>query len=312
MKKLGAKAFDEIRLWVYRNARPIDLAAWRFEFENGSAQDVLRALACYQNEDGGFGNALEPDCWNPESSPYTTLCAITKLEHIRFEDADHPMMRGILDFLASGKHFLGDGWLFGIPSNNDHPRAPWWSYDLTANESEHTGVTAGLACFALRFAHPGSALYRQAVGLVDQLIAKFEQAENIGDMGLTGYSMLLKTIRQLDLTDQFGISYLAKNIKPRVDAAIVREPSKWAEYGVRPSQFIDAPGSPFYVGNEDVVRAELDYLIDTRLEMGVWPIPWHWHDHNEKYQKEFAISENWWKADTAISKLSFLKAFDRL
>ena len=86
MKKLTVKAFDEIRLWVYRNARQLELALWQYEFENGSADAVLSALAFYQNQDGGFGNALEPDCWNPNSSPYTTLCAIEILKKIDFAD----------------------------------------------------------------------------------------------------------------------------------------------------------------------------------------------------------------------------------
>ncbi len=76
MKKISKKAFEEIRLWIYRNSRQLDLAMWQYEFENGNKDNVLLALSYYQNVDGGFGNALEPDCWNPESTPYTTLNAI--------------------------------------------------------------------------------------------------------------------------------------------------------------------------------------------------------------------------------------------
>jgi hypothetical protein len=92
----------------------------------------------------------------------------------------------------------------------------------------------------------------------------------------------------------------------------VRDVPQWAHYGVRPSQFIDSPGSPFYAGNEDIVNQELDYLIETKPDRGVWGITWHWHGNQEKYGKEFAISENWWKASGATAKLKFLRAFDRL
>ena len=134
MKKLCKNAFDEIRLWVYRNARQIDLALWRYEFENGGGDAVLSALAYYQNEDGGFGSALEPDCWNPDSSPYTTLNAIGKLKTINFTDASHPIMRGIFNFLESNAWYRDNGWMFNIPSNNDYPRAPWWTYEQYPNE----------------------------------------------------------------------------------------------------------------------------------------------------------------------------------
>ena len=56
---------EKARDFVNRNARPLDFARWKFLFENGSMEQVLSALETYQNEDGGFGNGLEPDCWNP-------------------------------------------------------------------------------------------------------------------------------------------------------------------------------------------------------------------------------------------------------
>ena len=71
-----------IKTWVYRNARNIELSLWKYYFECGSKEDVISALSFYQNEDGGFGNALEPDNWNPNSTPYTTLNAISILKDI--------------------------------------------------------------------------------------------------------------------------------------------------------------------------------------------------------------------------------------
>ena len=67
--------FKKARTFVYRNARPLDIARWQYHFENGSKGAVLTALAVYQNEDGGFGHALEPDSWNPNSAPIQTWAA---------------------------------------------------------------------------------------------------------------------------------------------------------------------------------------------------------------------------------------------
>jgi hypothetical protein len=312
MKKLTPDSINEIRSWIYRNARPIELAIWQYEFENGSREAVLSALSHYQNDDGGFGNALEPDNWDPNSSPYTTLNAISKLKNIDFTDTNHPIMQGILRFLGSGKHCVENGWLFSISSSNDYPHAPWWSYDPKANEYEHTGVTAGIVCFSLQFAERESVLYKRASAFADKLLSKFKETANIGDMGLTGYCMLLETINRLGLTDRFDTSYLSAAIKKYVDEAIVRDVSQWTNYCVRPSQFIFSPDSPFYSGNEDIVHKELDYLIETRPENGVWGITWHWYDNYGKYPKEFAVSENWWKAELAIGKLKFLRNFDRI
>lgn len=43
-----------------------------------------------------------------------------------------------------------------------------------------------------------------------------------------------------------------------------------------------------------------------------WGITWSWFGNNEKYAKEFAISENWWKADGAIRKVILLRNFGRI
>lgn len=308
MKILSKKSFEEIRLWVYRNARHIDLAIWQYEFENGNSDAILSALSLYQNDDGGFGNAIEPDCWNPNSSPYATLDAISKLNNIAFADTSHPIIHGIFKFLESGAHCVENGWLFNIPSNDNYPHAPWWTYDPKANEYEHTGVTAGLVCFVLQFAEKESSLYRKAFTFAEKMLTKFKEPSNKGDMGLTGYCMLLEKIEQLELTKQLDISYLSANIKKHTDEAIVRDISKWVNYSVRPSQFVLSPDSLFYTGNEDIVNQELDYLIDTRPKNGVWGITWQWG----KYPNEFAISENWWKAARATGTLLHLKKFGRL
>lgn len=54
---LLSKAHD----YMYSNARLLDRRRYEFHFGNGSAEAVIDALRPYQNADGGFGGALEPD-----------------------------------------------------------------------------------------------------------------------------------------------------------------------------------------------------------------------------------------------------------
>ena len=142
MKKLTLEDYQEIKLWMYRNARQIELSVWQYYFESGSKEAVLSSLSFYQNDDGGFGHALEADSWNPNSSPYTTLKAINILKDIKFDDKHHPIMQGIFKFLESNVYCTDNGWYFNIPSNNDYPHAPWWTYNMEANAVEGIGVTA--------------------------------------------------------------------------------------------------------------------------------------------------------------------------
>jgi len=310
MLKLSTEAFNEIRLWMYRNARHLELTLWQYEFENGSKEAVISALSFYQNADGGFGNALEPDCWNPDSSPYTTLFAIRELEELNFTNIDHPIMQGIFKFLESGVHSSENGWLFSIPSNDGYPRAPWWTYSIEENKKESMGVSAGIIKFIFKFADKSSGLYKRASSIAEKLLAEIDAPDiYLSETGVDGYIKLKDIILQTGLTDKFDMEHISKTIKKLVNDSIERDVSKWQYHCKKPSSFISSPGSEFYEGNEEIMEKELDYIIDTRHKNGVWDIDWSW---GEQYPKEFAVTENWWKAETAINPIKLLRNFDRI
>lgn len=311
MSKLSTNAYHEIRKWIYRNARQIELSLWEYYFENGSKENVITALMHYQNEDGGFGNTLEADSWNPNSSPYTTAYAISILKSIGLKDTNHAIMQGIFNYLNCGQHFENNMWLFTIPSNDEYARAPWWTYNSESNKSESIGVTAELIAFVLQYFPTTSELYQKVVPIAKEMFEKLMEIENFGDMGINGIIILAETIKELNigLIDMEKILLILQKL---VFDSIERDTGKWPFYGVRPSNYINSPNSIYYKQNEDIVQKELDYLIDTRPQISVWDITWSWFDNNEKYPREFAISENWWKAYKAIEKMVFLRNFDKI
>lgn len=134
MKKLSKEVYNQIRAWVYRYARHLDITRWQYFFENGSREAVVEALSFYQNEDGGFGKGFEPDCTNPHSQPMATDMAYEVLKSLGFDDKNHPMMQGIIKFVENSEYFTEHGWYWSIPSNNNYPcepyyqfpHSPWW------------------------------------------------------------------------------------------------------------------------------------------------------------------------------------------
>jgi hypothetical protein len=312
MLKLTRSGFEEVRTWIHRNAREIELAQWRYHFENGSRDSVLNALAAYQNSDGGFGHGLEADCWNPDSSPYQTLTAISILEGIGFTETAHPIVQGILRFLDSGAHYNENGWIFSIPSNDGYAHAPWWTYSANANTYESIGITAGLTAFILKHTGKDSALYRRAVSETERLLGIIFGTGKLGDMGIGGCCQLLNALKQTGLEQRFDLASLTERLRSLVNNSIVRDTAQWEFYGVRPSNYITNPDSIYFDDNRDIVETELDYLIRTKPAGGGWGITWTWFDNNDKYPKEFAVSENWWKAGKAIEKLLLLRSFGRI
>jgi len=237
MKKLMLEDFRKLRRLVYRAATPLIFTQWRCAFEGGDPEDVLSVLACYQNPDGGFGHALEANCWNPNSSPYITRFAIDTLEglfgvHYTFADKNHPVLRGILAYLASGEYATETGWLgmADIPTNNDYSHAPWFHYDPDVQP----GVTdpESIAAFILKYGEPDSALYRKALRIQETL----PKQKSVPD--LSGY-----------------------------------DPTQFICWETMPTDIVDCPEHPLYAQYKHLVDAELDGIVDRLHATEALPVP---------------------------------------
>src|SRR5262245_62323025 len=67
---------------MLREARLLDRRRFAHRFRGGPAAAVVAALEPYRNEDGGFGNALEPDLRGPSSQPVPVELALRILDEV--------------------------------------------------------------------------------------------------------------------------------------------------------------------------------------------------------------------------------------
>lgn len=302
--------YQKARTFIYRNARPLDIARWQYHFEGGSKKAVLTALAAYQNEDGGFGHALEPDCWNPNSAPIQTWTATEILREIDFTDSTHPIIDGILRYLASGQDFTGHFWLNAPQSNNDYPRAPWWSVESDSTCHNDYNPTACFAGFIIRFADKGSELYQLGCRIAKEAFDTYFAGELLGDMHTVGcYIRLMQYSEEGDTVDIVDLPALKERLQKQIKHSITYDIAKWeTSYICKPSQFFNSSDSIFYADNKDIADYECEHIIKTQLEDGSWSIPWSWNG----YPDEWSISRNWWKSNGAILNMLYLRGMGRL
>lgn len=301
--------FNAASAWIARNARPLEFARWQYHFAGGSADAVLSALAVYQNEDGGFAYALEPDSWNPKSSPIQTWAATEILRETDTVDPSHPVIKGILKYLSSGADFVRGKWLNTVQSNNKYPHAPWWEYNRENNENSFN-PTAALAGFALRFAEKDSPLYGIASAVAQNAADFFLNVEtHTDDMHLLSCYVRLWEYCREGGVELFDLDVLESELKKRVTASITSDISEWTTmYVCRPSQFLQSRMSIFYADNSRIADFECDFIIKTQKSDGTWNVPFSW----AKYPEEWAVSKNWWRAWGIIENMLYLKGFDRL
>lgn len=299
---------EKSRCFIYRNARPIDLARWKYHFENGGNEDVLNALACYQNEDGGFGHVLESDSWNPNSSPVQTWAAACILREIGFNDCEHPIIQGILKYLASGRDFIDGEWLNTVPTNNDYPHAIWWEYRDGLNSDYNP--TASLAGFVIRFAPHDSEIYKLGCKTVKEAFNWYVGRKDKTDFHvLRCFIEMLEYCEEAEAEDLIDLTALKSKLKADVKTAICAETEKWAtDYVCKPSHFFNSKKSMFYEENRETAEYECQFILDSRLADGSYPITWQWHND----YKEFEISANWWKSDIIIKNFLYLREFGKI
>jgi len=305
---LTGREFEAISRWIYRNARPLDLARWRYHFGGGARDDVLTALAAYQNPDGGMGHALEADAWNPNSAPIQCSTAIDILRQVGFDDAGHDLVRGLLRYLDSEADFVAGRWLNVVPSNNDYPHAPWWHSDSTSASHSEYNPTAILAGFILEYADRESPLHRRGLAIAQELLASFGREPQLTMHPLLCVAHLLQSIARAGLQGEFAHERLSRLADEQAQESIRQDADGWDGYAFRPSRWIESPASALYSANRELVDRELDHLLLHRNAAGVWDISWRW----EAYPREFALCENWWQADVAIKNVLFHDAFGRV
>lgn len=303
-------AFEKVRQFIYRNARPLDLARFQYHFEGGSKEAVLTTLAAYQNKDGGFGHALEPDAWNPNSAPIQIWTATEILREIDFTDGNHPIIRGILRYLAGGQDFEGHFWYNTVRSNNDYPHAPWWHTESDSTCHNDYNPTACLAGFIIRYADKNSDLYQLGCRIAKEAFDSYFAQDLLGDMHTAGcYIRLLQYCEEAGVDNVIDLATLRERLKVQVKHSITSNTAEWeTSYICKPSQFLGSRDSIFYADNKDIAEYECDFIMRTQQPDGAWSIPWGWND----YPEEWAISKNWWKGNGALLNLLYLKGMGRL
>ncbi len=135
-------ALERAGTFIYSHARLLDRKRFAYHFGGGAAGDVLGALRPYQNKDGGFGQALEPDMRGPHSQPVATETALLVMSEVEGFGSD--LLDGIIRYLRS-MTLPGGGLPRATTEVNRYPHAPWWSTEQDGVPSINpTGSIVGM------------------------------------------------------------------------------------------------------------------------------------------------------------------------
>lgn len=277
--------------FMWSNARLLDRRLFGFLFGDEPRETVLAALRAYQNPDGGFGNALEPDIRAPASQPVPVEMALRVLDLV--DGFDDPMVARAGDYLTSITTPEG-GVPFVLPSVRDYPHAPWW--ETEDHPPAALNPTAGIAGLLHKRGHdhPWRA---SATSYCWSAIAATETTEFHDLMPIITF---LEHAPDRDRAARELERIAARILKPGVVAldpaaeGYTKGPLDWAP---SPHSFCRR------LFSDDVIARHLAALAARQQSDGGWPISWP------------AVSpagEMEWRGWVTIEALSILRAYGTL
>jgi hypothetical protein len=290
--------------FIWRSARLLDRARFAHLFFHGAREPVLAALRAYQNVDGGFGHALEPDVRAPTSQPGAVRSALEMLDQIdSFAD---PMVARACDYLLTIT--CADGGVpFLLPSALPYPRAPWWN--TTAQPPSAVTFSAPIAALLHkhRIAHPW---LERATDYCWRQVLAFDVTESegvAGDVSKIGRSYQARAV--LAFLDHVPDRRRAEEAFARIGRLVLEgklvEPDLNAPGEVHTP--LDYAPTPHCLAralfSDAVIAAHLDALVAAQQPDGGWRF--NWKEWNPVTTLE-------WRGWLTVETLLTLQAYGRL
>jgi hypothetical protein len=262
VKCLQPSALDAAERFVWLSGRLLDRHRFAHLFRDGDRAPVLAALDPYQNPDGGFGNALEPDLRGPGSQPQPVEVALHVLDELgAMNDA---MVAAACDYLVTITTPEG-GVPFVLPSVRACPRAPWWETDDDPPASLNpTAAIAGLL-------HGGGVSHPWLEPATEYCWRRIDQ---LGETGTYEMCCVLGFLEHVP--DRARAEAALRRVGPKLveQGLVALEPGAGGE-AFSPLAYAPGPGGiARRLFADGVVDAHLDALVDAQDEDGGWPVGW--------------------------------------
>lgn len=291
---MQSQAFDLAQMFIWRNARLIDRYLFAHLFSQGPKTPVITTLKAYQNPDGGFGNALEPDKRTPASQPLdaeTALRYLNDIDALTDPQVHSELLLPLCDWLQSVATQDG-GIPFALPSVNLYPHTPWMG---TADDHPPAAInpTASLTGYLLKSGVKHAWIDRAVEYCWEHIEASSDDEYHT----IMTEVLFLQNAPDPDRAARL----LAQRIERVRKPGIVEMDPDAGGYVHKPLDWARRPGSPFRsLFDEATLRLHLEKLANQQRSDGGWPITW---------DALGPAPEMEWRAIITIDAISTLQAY---
>jgi hypothetical protein len=277
--------------FIMLHARHLERAIFEYQIFNLFPDHITAILRTYQNADGGFGHALEPDLRCPDSQPLFVEFALRTLYNCGLRDADLTLKT--IGFLE--KHSdLEKGIPTIFSASRCFPRAVHWENFPNEQPSlDRLTSLVGLANWQ-NIQHPW---LEQAVEVCLKFITTndFEDAHTI----INAFCLLESLATDRD------VEHLFEKLKRDLIKAnffIPDVPIKG--YGLTPLDFAPRPDSYCRkLFSNQQIKNHIENLVSAQQEDGGWEISWQPPGETAHWE---------WRSFRTVQALSTLRAYSRI
>ena len=303
MKRLTQAAFQNAKNFIMDQGRALDQRRFEFHFETGSADAVLAELASYQNDDGGFGNSLEPDIRTSVSSAIATTVGFQILREIR-APAGHALVRRGIEYFVTIYDESRQVWQIISPEVEEAPHAPWWNYKNSAET------------FGQFLVNPRAEIVGYLHEFSDGVPTKL-----LKPLATTVMKYLDSPPDEMEMHDILCLARLAETeVLPNRDKIweklacvaaprVARNAAQLTGYVLKPLWLVSSPESPLAAGLKDEVAMNLDFEIEQQGEDGSWSPTFSWGD---QYPETWQTAKKEWQSRFTVETLKTLRDFGRI
>ncbi|MFE9101371.1 hypothetical protein ACFYYL_27105 [Actinomadura geliboluensis] len=284
MRVPHADALARAERFMLLNGRLIDRHRFALHFRGGPAAPVVAALRAYENPDGGYGHALEPDLRGAGSQPVPAQHALQFL-HEAGADRD-PAVDRVAGYLASITRD-GGGVPFALPTVRDAPHGPWWQTPDDPPASINPTATLAGMLHRAGSAHPWLA---QATAFCWRHLDDLDTEP--GPYDVLAILMFLDHVPDRDRAEA-----AFSRVRDALAAAAHSDHQDVLDFAPAPG----GHGRRLYA--DDVIDARLDALIDDQADDGGWDIA---------FPSWTPVTRPEWRGFVTVERLLTLRAYGRL